>query len=313
MDLALILARQIVVMFLLMSVGFTLKKIGWLSATTVKELNNFLLMVVVSCAVLDSFQGDNSPELLRNFFYAILLSVVANLIGIAVALLIFGKKNMRRRLCVFGASYSNCSFMAFPLLSATFGEQGLLYGAAYVAVFNFLLWSHGVSLFDEQHNLTAKQKVKNVATSPIIITVVVGLAMYTFNLRLPELIGDTVGYIADLNTPFAMILLGVFVARCDLKKLFADRAVFGAVSVKLILMPALVLAFLKVLDLFVSFDSTMVLSILICAGSCTAGTMALMAERYEKDVEFSVKIVTMSTILCLITIPMFVFVARSIM
>ncbi len=313
MDLAIILARQITVMFLLMGVGVALKKTARLSDKTVKELNNFLLLVVVSCSILNSFQGETSPELIRGFFVSLVLSVAANLIGVFVSLLMFGTKNIQQRLCVFGACFSNCAFMAFPLLSAIFSDIGLLYGAGYVAVFNIILWTFGVNLFEGAKNITVLARIKNIVTTPVIIVVVIGITMYSLGLRLPNIIGDSVRYLADLNTPLAMILLGVFVADCDFKTLLNDLSLIKTVAAKLILMPLAVLAFMKILTLFIPLDETLMLSILICAGSCTATTMALLAERYDKGLDFSVKTVTLSTVLCLVSLPVVVMIAQTVL
>ncbi len=313
MELAIILARQITVMFLLMGVGIVLKKTSRLSEKTVKELNNFLLLVVVSCSVLNSFQGETSPELIRGFFASLGLSLAANVIGIGVSLLIFGTKNTRRRLCVFGACFSNCAFMAFPLLSAVFSDIGLLYGAGYVAIFNIFLWSFGINLFEESKDITIATRVKKIITTPIIIVVALGITMFSLGLRLPGIIGDSVEYLANLNTPIAMILLGVFVADCDFKKLFREPELLKTVSVKLFIMPLAVLGFMKLLTMFVVLDETLLLSVLICAGSCTATTMALLAERYDKEIDFSVKTVTLSTVLCLVTVPVIVMIGERIL
>lgn len=44
------------------------------------------------------------------------------------------------------AMYSNCGFMAFPLISAVLGEIGVFYGSAFVGMFNLFLWTQGRAL-----------------------------------------------------------------------------------------------------------------------------------------------------------------------
>ncbi len=314
MEIAIILSKQIIVMFLLMGVGYFLDKKKLLSQATVKELTNFLLLVVVSGAILNSFQAEHSAELSRNFAYSLILSAAAMLIGISISTALFGTKTLRRKLCIMGSAYSNSSFMAFPLLHATFGDIGIFYGTAYVAMFNLALWSHGVTVMStDDKKVPFKKRAISIIKTPAIIAVIAGIITYIFNIKFPPIIGDALGYITDLNTPLAMVVIGVFVSRCNLKEIFTDLIILPVVAVKLLLIPIVTIGFLFLVSQFVTLDDTMMLSVLICASSCTASTVVLLSQQYGRNVDFAVRIVTLSTLCCVVTVPLMTAAAKLVL
>ncbi len=313
MEIAVILSRQIVVMFLLMGVGFFLDKKKMLSTNTVDELTNLLLVVVVSATVLNSFQADYSPERSRNLIFSIVLSIIIMSMGIAIATLCFGTKTLRRKLCVMGAAYSNSGFMAFPLLLATFGELGIFYGTSYVAIFNISLWSHGVCIMSDNEDMPFAKRALSILKTPVIIAVIIGVITYVTNIKFPVIIDETLGYVSDLNTPLAMILIGVFVSRCNFKEIFTDKIILSVTAVKLLVIPLAIIALLYLITRFIELDITMLLSVLICASTCTASTVVLLAKKYGRNVDFSVRLVTFSTLCCVVTVPLITFLARSVL
>ncbi len=313
MDIAFILAQQIIVMFLLMGIGVFLDKKKMLSQDAVAQITNVLLNVVVSCVMINSFQADSSPELSRNFAYSLALSATAMFLGIVISTLIFKGKTLRTKLCIMGAAYSNSGFMAFPLLHATFGELGIFYGTAYVAVFNFSLWSHGVSVMSNDEKPSFKARVVSIAKAPVVISIFIGLATYFLNIKFPPIIGDVLGYVADLNTPLAMIIIGVFVSRCNFKGMFDDLIILPVVAVKLLLVPLVTIGLFMVATRFVELNETMLLSVLVCSAACTASTVVLFAKRFDRNVDFAVKMVTLSTLCCVVTIPLITAFSRVVL
>ena len=65
MDNALIVVRQIAVMFLYMAAGYTLFKTGKLTLAGSRDIATLLLWVVLPCLLIESFCIEYSPETLR--------------------------------------------------------------------------------------------------------------------------------------------------------------------------------------------------------------------------------------------------------
>ena len=312
MEIAATVANQILIMFLLMAVGAIVAKLKYFSTGTIKEVNNFLIVFVISCAVINAFQMEYNARYVKNLGIILVLSVVAHLIGIAIATFIFKKKDLKSKLSIFGSVYSNSSFMALPLLSSVFGTEGIFYGAAYIGVFNIFIWSHGVDLIDPNKIKGYKDNFIKIIKNPVVFSVFVGIFLYVTNIRFHQPVNDVLGYIASLNTPLAMILLGVFITKCNLLDAFKSGRIYLISFLRLLLIPVILLFIVKGITLFVDLDKTLVLALLISVGCPTAGTMAMMSERFDIDTGFAVKSITVCTILSIVTIPFLMIIAQKL-
>ena len=60
------------------------------------------------------------------------------------------------------------------------------------------------------------------AATPGIISLAIGLPLFLLSVKLPEPLGSAVDLIAGLNTPLAMVCVGVFIAGVNLKTAFRE-------------------------------------------------------------------------------------------
>ena len=142
MELALICAQQVIVLFLLIGAGAAAIKTGVLKPEGRQTLSNLLVYLVVPAMIVHSYMMDFSEEILHNLLAAFGLSVLAILIGTVLTLALTARQKDRRApIFRFASVFSNAAYMGFPLISALFGSEGLLYASAYVTVFNILLWT----------------------------------------------------------------------------------------------------------------------------------------------------------------------------
>lgn len=312
MDVVITIANQIIIMFLLMGVGVFLERRKAFSPQTVKELNSFLITVVVMAAIVTAFQTEYQESFVRNLFVGLIIGAIAHLIGIVLATAIFGKKTLENRLSIFGSVYSNSTFMGLPLVTAVFGAEGTFYAAIYVAVFSTFIWSHGASLVDGDNTKTIKERAFQIIKNPVILSAIFGMFCYITNIRFPVQISNVIGYVASLNTPLAMILLGIFMAKCNIFEAIKNVKIYKVTILRLIIIPLTFLLVMKVLMMFFVIESNMVLAILISVSCPTAGTMAMMSERFDVDTSYAIQTITLCTIASLATIPLIMMIAQAI-
>lgn len=313
MELALTVADQILVMFLLMGVGVAMYKLKFFSDQAVKDLNNFVVVVVVMAAVIDPFTtSDYTVERMKNLIITLVLAVFYNLAVIFLSNIIYGTKNIESKISLLATVYPNSGFMAFPLLAAVFSAEGLFYGAIYIAVFNVFVWIHLVPLLSDQPKHNTKQFLKIIFKNPVILAVIFSVCMYALQIKLPAPISTTVGYIAGLNTPLAMILLGVFVSKTNVLKAFTNIKVYKVCFLKLFVMPMLFLGVMKLISLVFPIEPIVATCLLISTGAPTAGIVTIMCERFDIDTNFSIQIMTLCTLLSIISLPVVVYFAQII-
>lgn len=138
--------------------------------------------------------------------------------------------------------YSNCGFMAFPLIAAVLGDIGVFYGSAFVGVFNLSLWTHGRALLLGRRGVTVRGALCNAG----VLGTIAGALIYFCRIPLPEIAGDLAASLASLNTPLAMIVIGVFLPHCTLRSLFRREVLWPAV-LRTVLIPCCYLALLCLL------------------------------------------------------------------
>ena len=302
-DYLLVVAGQVLTLFLLMGVGFVLFRRGRLNGIGLSQMTHLLLYVVTPCIIINSLQADWDSALLHSLALGAALLVMSYLIYALLVLLLFRHREAGERAVLrFGSMYGNCGFMGLPLVAEVLGEGALIYAALCVVCFNVSSWVHGVALIGGRQAASVKRALIN----PGVLSLACGLPLFLLRLRLPSVIGSAVSFLADLNTPLAMVVIGGQMAQADWASTFRQRRLYGAAAVKLLLLPALTALLLLPFHL----DPTMYSTLVILAATPTAGLTAMFAQRFERCPGAAAQLVTLSTLLCILTLPLFAALAR---
>ncbi len=294
-----ILVSQIIVMFLLMAVGYVCFRLKYLDNKGASQMSLILTRIVAPCVIIHSFQRMFDPKLGIALLAAAGCTLLAMGLSILAVHILFRTNGPHqnyadKRLCVV---FINCGFMALPLLDALYGSYGLFLGSAFIAVNNVLLWSYGVAQLC--HDTTPAQKLRNAVLNPGTVSLAIGLVFFLTPLKLPQIPATCVSYLASLNTPVAMIILGAFLAQCDLRSCFRDRQVYFVTALRLVILPLITMALFLLLPL----NSTLRNAMLISAAAPVAMTCSMFGQVYGTDYLFSTRAVAVSTILSAVTIP----------
>ena len=300
--LILILLRQIAIMALLMAVGIYLSRKGFLSPQGTKDLGAILLRIIIPCVIVKSYITTYSRERLLELALSAGLALVAFILAMGIAYLVYGK---RRRIENFAAAFCNAGFIGIPLAQAVIGDEGVFYMAASVALLNLFQWTYGVYIMtDRRDSISAKTIAKN----PVVIAIVIGIALFLSRLPVPGIVTSTLGYIAGMNTPVAMILMGTYMAKLPWRKLLDKRA-YGCVLLRLVLIPAAVLAVFWALPIS---NQNVALAAYLAAATPVGANICVFAQQYDCDYEFSVVTVCLSTVLSIVTVPLMVSLAQMV-
>lgn len=301
-------AQQVLIMLCLILVGFTLFKTKVLSEKGTKDISNILLTIVTPCVLIQAYQMDCDSSVLKELGTAFLMSVILHAVFIALSYVIFFRtRNTEiKKVEIFTSVYSNCGFMGIPLLSAALGEKGVLLGSAYLAVFNVIVWTHGLWLYGGDIKLLS---VKNLLKNPGIVGTAIALILFFLKVNLTGAVKASVDYTAALNTPLAMILLGAYLARTDLKSAFKHFSLYTAGAMKLILLPIIGIYILKLLKTNVFLATALSLS-----AACPSATIsALFAEKFDMDTGLPSQIVSVTTLVSIATLPLIAWLTSTIL
>ena len=300
MEIVVLLLRQNLVMLVYMMIGYFLYKKKLVSAGGSADIGRILLYIVMPAAILKSYLADFSQERLEGLFVSFLAALLSLLLSIAAARIAFSKEQGIER---FGAAFSNAGFIGIPLVQMTLGEEAVFYVSSYVALLNILQWTYGLVTITGDRSLIS---VKRLRTNPILLSFLAGIALFLLPVSLPETAENVVGTIAAMNGPLAMIVLGVYLGQVPLRSLFSGRVVYRCVLMRLIVIPVLTMALLFV---FPEKYHMLKLTILIAASAPVGSNVSIFAQLYGQDYMQSVKEVTFSTLLCIITLPLILGIA----
>ena len=300
----LVLAKQILEMFLLAGVGYLLFKAGKISGEGSRTLGNILIYVSLPAVIINGFLVERTPEHVSG----ILLSMAGALALILLSVLISHFIFRNNPIGAFAAAFSNPGFFGIPLVIASLGREYVFYAACFIAFLNIGQWTYGVSRLTGQP-LRQGFALKKLIRAPFVIAITVGLVLFATQLPLPGILKDGLSAAAGLNTPLAMFTVGIYLAQTDLKKMLKDRSLYAVSAVRLLLIP---LAALGILSLFPANLNGMKTVLLIAAACPVGSNVAVYAQLHGKDYPYAVETVVISTAFSLATIPLTVWVSSMI-
>ncbi len=292
-------------MALLVLTGVLCFKIKIISKESAKSISSLVLLVVNPLVLVVSYQVTFQKKLLTGLLWALTLSAVSIFLAIMLSYVLIRKKGEHLPLERFSAVYSNCGFMGIPLVNGIYGAEGVFYLTSFMAVFNILVWTHGVFLIKEKFNA---KMIAEAFKSPAIIATVIGFLLFIFKIQIPETPLKAITYIADMNTPLAMIAAGASIAQTDFLKALKNIRAYLVSGLKLAAVPivtALLFSFLPV--------SNIVIGTVVLAAACpTAATGTLFALRFKKDSFYASELFAITTLLSIVSLPIIMVITQKL-
>lgn len=295
---------QVLILFIIMAVGYGCRKLKLLTEASVKGLTDLMLCVITPCMLLKAFQQPFDPSLLRGFLISAAAAALTYGAEIGLArLLLRDRDDDRRRVLHFGAVFPNCGYMALPLLQELWGSEAVLYGAAFNAAHTIFLWTYGLSLMSG-----GKEKIslRKALVNPGMVSVVLGLLLFFFSVHLPVLIARPIDYLAALNAPVPMLIIGFYLASLDWKTVLHSGNEYLMLALRLLIVPALALGALWLCRV----RGILLISNVVCIGAPVATMCTMFATKYEVDPSLSAGMVAVSTLLSIFTMTLVVGFAR---
>ncbi len=307
MQLAMITAQQVIVLFILIFAGFICVKSGAVSIEGKKSFSDLLVYFVVPCMIVNSYLTDFDADIFKNILYALGLSVMLLFIGIVVTwVLSLRIKDKNLPIIRFGCMFSNAAYMGFPLIQALFGSEGLIYASAFVTVFNILLWTLGYSVVSR--TISLKLVIKKIFTTPATIAVFLGLIIFIARISLPGVLSQAIGLAGAVNTPLSMFITGMIIAASDIKSMLSNRLVYFAIVVRMIIIPAICVAVFLLLGI-----RGMVANIVLILEACPcAAITSVFAVQFDYDDDVAAASVVLTTFVSIITLPLVAFIITTL-
>ena len=281
---------QVIILLILIMLGFILTKGNILTDKGVKSMTDMVLLLVTPCVIIKSFIRKFDKSLLKSLLISFLIAFLVHIGFILFSRLLKDSDMSKQRVLQFGVIFSNCGYMSIPLQQALLGEEGVFYG------YGIILMSG-----DKKH-LSPKKLVIN----PGMIGLSVGLIIFLFSIPIPKIFSEPISYIASLNTPLPMIIIGYHLAHSNLLNGIKSIKCIITVTMKLVLLPLTALGIMYACGI----RGTMLVSSVISCSAPTAAITTMFSSKFERDTDLSVNLVSLSTVLSLVTMPILITIAK---
>lgn len=292
---------------LILILGFCLGRWKLISTSTNKELTNLLLTVFMPASLFVAFPSEYSQSSLDLFFAGLGAGVLIMLVLIVMSRVIFNRwwfKGGLRYESQFALIFNNATFLGYPIVATTFGPSGVIAYCGFIIAFNIALFSYGIWLFEHKVSL---KLLKSIITNPNIIAVLLGMVLFLTNLHLPSFITDAVGFVGNATTPLSIICIGFMLSHADFKIIFKKWRLIVTALIQLILGPVVTYVILTALD----FPTEVVSVCTLIQALPTATSLGLFATKYGGNNIESSELVTISTILSVVTMPLMILILLS--
>lgn len=290
--------------------GYILRKTKLLGENAVAPLVTVLLYVAQPLLIIGSFfKKSYEPALLANMGWILLFTTVLLFAVYGVARLAFlwrrdetGAPTMAARAAATAATLSNCSFMGIPVLQALFPDnpEPIIYSAVFNIPFQIFCWTVAVyTLTGEKRHIS----LKNALLNPPTVGLLVALPVFFIGVTIPAPVLSAVDFLGNMTTPLSMIIMGIRLAEIRFRDLFTEADVYVACGVRLIVSPLLSLAVMLLVGLLTPLDPLVVASMYVMMAMPSATSTLLFAERFGGEVRTAVKCLLLSSLLCIVTVP----------
>ena len=286
---------QVMTLFLLIITGFIAAKKNVLDDRGLRGLNTLVLNFAQPALILHKMQMPSTPQLIIELAWVFVLTCATIAIAGVIAFRIFGKEEKNRRATLTVLSMvSNCGFMGYPVITATMGEDALIYAVMFVTAFNLMSWTLGAYFFGGRKAMQPQR----LLTNPTIIAVIGGMALFLTGWTLPSFVNSALDMMGATTTPLAMFVIGARLISLRREHL-TDVKLLLVCALRLVIFPAMILL-LRLTPL----PEMVVSSVYLCTAMPCAALTAMQAERWDCEKELASRGVALSTALSMLTVPL---------
>ena len=224
------------------------------------------------------------------FLLSLLLEKVFHLKG--------NRSHVFRAIVMFG----NVGFMGIPLVVELYPDTALLYISLFTILDQGLFWTYGVSLTKPVSDQKEKVSLKNLKNllSPALIAIVGATILVLLNVHLPKLLITTLSKLGASSMPLSLLYIGGMLSMTDVRKVLRCGELYAEIGLKMLVLPLVFFIVMKLLNVPADMAGTMT----FLTGLPAINMVAMLSKNNGSDGDYAVCAVMMTTIACLITLPL---------
>lgn len=291
----LIILKQLSILYIFLLLGFVFGK-------SKSEVNNhtgilsFLLVnLFLPSKVFNTFAKNFTVDYITKNAKTIITSVTLLLFLVCFSLLVaklLTKDKYEQKVYRYSLTLSNYAYMGYALCESLFGESGLTDLILFCIPFAIYTYTFGYSM------LTGQEKTLKKLITPLNGAIVLGIVFGLLNIKLPEFLSSAIASSSACVAPISMLLTGLTLSAFTLGELFKSGKAYILTAIRLILLPALVYAALKLLGL----NNMLLPAVLMSCMPCGLNTI-VFPRLVNKDCKIGARLAMISHLFSVATIP----------
>ena len=307
MDSLILSFEAIAPIFIMMILGYFLKKIHFSDNSIFDAINSLVFKVFLPLLLFyNIYKTDTADVFNANLVLFFLVSVAVIFVLGYIAAMCLSRDNSRRGVMLQDFFRSNYAILGVPLAGYICPEgSGALTSlmvAVVIPVFNTLAVVALERFRPGNNKLNMLKLIKGIITNPLIIGSITGLMFLIFKIKLPDMLEKSVKDLANVSTPLSLIVLGAKFEFTGIKGY--EKEIFAIVSARLIIVPLITVP----VAMFLGFTGEALACILIIFASPVAVSSFAMAKQMGGDENLAAQAVVLSSALCLVTLFVWIFV-----
>lgn len=342
------LVSKILSLLVLLGAGVVLVRTKLLKKEDSVTLSKISVFLLSPCVIVSSFSmqvdGQAGHNLLLCFFYAILANFLFLFLGT------FLKKPLHLSpVEEMSLEYTNCGNFVLPIVSGVLGEEYLLYVSAYITVYNLLVWTHGIHLFQERDKNSPeacsnkdyfkeacskegyckvghfKEEYSNgghkanalfkILFNPNILAILFGVFLFFTKISLPAPFSLAISDLGKMIGPISMLITGIVLGTMSFKKILSYRRIYMITAFRLLLFPSIYLLLISILSRIEGFLDNPVLFLVsfLSAMAPSAANVSQFAILYGKEEEYASCINIFTTLCTILSMPILLYISGLIL
>ncbi len=305
-----VVATSVFLLFALIFLGFFIGKRGIVQKNSIPDLSNLVLMVTmpvtVFCSIVDQQGKAGGSSYVQIIVGVFILHVCSALLSFVIVRALRIPEE-EQGVWIFSCMNSNNGFMGLPLALSVFGSEGMFLMALGNVISNLIMFSLGIRLLTWHYNIREKISFRKMFVNNINIAVVLGFVFLLGNIPVPDLADQLLTYLSNITSGLAMLVVGLSLSRLELREVFRDRRMFLLPVLRLLAVPLLVIAVLRILPF--ELDPLARNILILTSALPSASAQSMITEQYHTNTSAAARAVFLTTLFSVVTVPLIMAVA----
>ncbi len=296
---------------LLTLVGFALAHFHMVTEDTERFLPKIIVNVAMPpylmSTILLHFDRSELVDMILRSTIPFASMVVCFLLFIVAAVL-FRIDVKHRGLFALAGTVSNTIIIGIPVNIALFGEKAVPYALLYFFANTLFFWIIGASILAHEGSGNIRHSIREhirSVFSPPLMGGVTGALLVFLDVPLPNVLMTTCRYLGQLVTPLALIFVGITLTHMKDLKVCLQKDVLLGILFRLVAAPSVLVLFLILLmQNGFTLPPLMTQTFIIQSALPCMAITPIVAAYYGADASYAGALVTLTTRLCIITVPL---------